>query len=470
MKPRIGLITLVDPRQEFYERALRLGLDIKALNEEMHEKVRETLTKESIDIVEDQFISNKNDAEQIVKGILKRNIELLILHVPGWTFPVFGVVAAREANKHDVPSLVLATSAISGPTALKGALDEVGLINKVLYGDITEPEVIKQICVFARVASTKMRLSGQTLGIFGGRSMGMYTAIGDPSQIQKMFGVDIEHIDQIEIVREAEKVSPELVNVYMEWLKRNVKEIRYDGDILTKEKLEKQVRCYIATKEIAKRLDISFIGIKCQPELSDGYINQCLTAMLSNDPYDADGSKEPIVCACEADMNGALTMQILKMLSGGKPVLFMDLIDYDKKRKIVTCMNCGGASTWYASRSIQPEANLKNIELLPNVQGKAGGACASYVCAPAEVITWARLSRINGKYVMFIIKGKLITDVKMRFPLTWPTAHVAVDVNPLQILSIYDSQHAHIVVGDYTDHLIRFCELAGIKPILFTGD
>ena len=35
-----------------------------------------------------------------------------------------------------------------------------------------------------------------------------------------------------------------------------------------------------------------------------------------NDPYDWDGPHEPIVAATESDMDGALTMQIFKLLTG----------------------------------------------------------------------------------------------------------------------------------------------------------
>ena len=46
-----------------------------------------------------------------------------------------------------------------------------------------------------------------------------------------------------------------------------------------------------------------------------------VTEAFLNDPYDWDGPKDPFVCATEADMDGALTMQILTRLSG-TPVLF----------------------------------------------------------------------------------------------------------------------------------------------------
>ncbi|MGI8779462.1 MAG: hypothetical protein ACR2L8_04725 [Solirubrobacteraceae bacterium] len=41
--------------------------------------------------------------------------------------------------------------------------------------------------------------------------------------------------------------------------------------------------------------------------------------MLLNDPYDCNGPKQPTVCATEADAYAALTMQLLKYVSGGLP-------------------------------------------------------------------------------------------------------------------------------------------------------
>jgi L-fucose isomerase len=43
-----------------------------------------------------------------------------------------------------------------------------------------------------------------------------------------------------------------------------------------------------------------------------------------NDPYDWEGPHEPIVAATEADIDGALTIEILKHISG-EPVLFADV-------------------------------------------------------------------------------------------------------------------------------------------------
>ena len=69
-----------------------------------------------------------------------------------------------------------------------------------------------------------------------------------------------------------------------------------------------------------------------------------LTGAL-NDPYDWNGSKEPIVMACEADSDGALTMQILKLISG-YPSVLLDIRSYDARNEIYVCCNCGALPSW----------------------------------------------------------------------------------------------------------------------------
>ena len=69
--------------------------------------------------------------------------------------------------------------------------------------------------------------------------------------------------------------------------------------------------------------------------------------------------------ACEADGDAALSMEILKEVSGGQPVLFMDVSYIDDERGVFYFPNCGAFCTWYAGRSDTPEENLKHVELRP---------------------------------------------------------------------------------------------------------
>ena len=45
------------------------------------------------------------------------------------------------------------------------------------------------------------------MGLFGGRSLGIDTGTFDPMQWRSQFGVDVTHIDQLEIVRRADLVE-----------------------------------------------------------------------------------------------------------------------------------------------------------------------------------------------------------------------------------------------------------------------
>lgn len=84
--------------------------------------------------------------------------------------------------------------------------------------------------------------------------------------------------------------------------------------------------------------------------------------------------KETTVCACEGNLDEALTVQVLKLVSCGKPMALLDVRHVSDYGPIVLA-NCGGLPTWFAARSdTPPEANLGRIHLVPRTFGKAGGA------------------------------------------------------------------------------------------------
>lgn len=467
-RPSVGVLSIVDPREEFYQGMLKSGVDMKQLEEFLHTELIKLLEEKGAEAIDCGRVNSKKEALIAVSELVHRGGESLIMCIPGWTYPSIGVAAARQAQSHSIPVMVLAPMALSGPTAVKGALDEVGIKNRTLYisGAINSPQVASETMAFVRAASAINRLRGSTLGLIGGRSMGIYTATTDPSQIQRIFGVDVEHIDQVEIIREAEKVPPQVVKQYLEWINENCKVLK-DGEVVTDETLEKQVRCYVAAKRLVASLELDFVGIKCQPELSDKYVNQCLTPTFLNDPYDAEGKKETTPCACEADLNGVLTMQILKLLSGGKPVYFGDILFWDREKRLFTIANCGGASTWYTKRSQNPKENLKGVELVPQVQGKAGGAAIHYIAEEGEPITWARLGRTQGEYRMIIIRGRIVRSEAFENMMKWPVVSIGLECDPAQILEVYPSQHAQLVVGDITKEITEFCRILEIKTLNF---
>jgi L-fucose isomerase len=466
--PKVGIMTLIDPREEFYKAAMKIGFDYDGLNKKNHNQIIKKLREKNINILEAEIVDSKEGSVKATKRFIYKGIELLVIFIPGWTFPSFSAVASRIAAFSSIPTLLIASFGLSGPTAAKGALDEIGATYKVIYGSLDNKEIVNKMVSYAKAVSVVTKLRGMTYGLIGGRSMGMYTAVVDPSYWLKVFGIDIEHVDQSEILRLTRKISEKRVDKLFKWLKDSCAKVNFDEEMLTPEILRKQILGYLAIKEISENNKFDFISVKCINELSDHFCSQCIAAGLMNDPYDdEDLLKSTTVMACEADSNGALSMEILKLLSGGKPVLFMDLIFSDEKENVITCMNCGGASTWYAARSKESVDNLSRVEILPHVHGKAGGGCFAYTAKSSSAVTWMRLSRVNGKYKMFIIKGKLVDNIKPEICLPWPTAHVKLNFNPQVLLEEYDSQHAHIVEGDFVKECKYVAELLGMDAKVF---
>ncbi|MFB0563363.1 MAG: L-fucose/L-arabinose isomerase family protein [Candidatus Lokiarchaeia archaeon] len=467
-RPRVGVLSITDPREEFYEQMLKSGVDMREIERFLHIELIKILQDGGAEIIDGVRVDSKEAGLDIVSGLIKLGIESLVMCVPGWTYPSIGVVVAKSAEARSIPVMVVAPMALSGPLAMKGAFDDVGIKSRTIYvsGAINDPQVVGEILAFVRAASAINRLRGSTLGIIGGRSMGIYTATADPSQLQRIFGVDLEHVDQLEIVREAEIVPKDVVEQYLSWIQENCS-VEKDGEVVTDEKLERQVRSYIAAKKLVASKGFEFVGLKCQPELSDKYVNQCLTPTFLNDPYDAEGGKETTPCACEADVNGALTMQILKLLTGGKPVYFGDILFWNRDQRLFTIANCGGASTWFVKRSSDPKENLKGIQLMPQVQGKAGGAAVYYIAEEGVPVTWARLGRTNGVYRMIIIRGRIVRSEAFEGTMKWPTVSIRVEYDPMVILEVYPSQHVQLVVGDVSKEIREFCRLLDLKTAIF---
>lgn len=463
-KPKVAILSLVDPRKEMYETALKWGFDYDGVNKKEVSKLLKKLEKK-FEIIDSEIVDSKEDSINYTKKFINKNIELLIVFIPGWTFPVFCAMAARLAAFHSIPTLIVSSFALSGPTASKGALDEIGVEHRIIYGDLDKEKTIEEIVKYAKAVSVIHRLRGMTYGAIGGRSMGMVTAMIDPSYWLKSFGIDVEHVDQSEILRISNSVKNKEIEEIYEWTRKEFKNITCDNQMLTAEILKKQLKGYLAIKKIADDNKFDFMGVKCINELSDYFCSQCMAAGLMNDPYDHTGSKKPVVYACECDANGALSMEILHLLSDKKPVLFMDVISFNEEQKIITCMNCGGAATWYSMRAYNSSENLNKVEILPHVHGKAGGGCLAYVAKEAEHVTMIRLSRKDGKYRMFGFTGRLVENVKADINLPWPTAHVKLNNSPSKLLEQYASQHIHIVEGNYIKECEIIAEILGIEFI-----
>lgn len=464
LAPKVALINLADHRDEFY--AVRADLAAEEIG-----KVTRALSGD-VELVLSELVRSDEAARTAAARAKNAGAELLLLHTPIWAPPNLALNLARIA---DLPIGLLAnpapaTSGLPGLLSCAAALEEAGIAHRRFYGDIAQKAFYRDISAFTSAASVKARLVGMRMGLFGGFGVGLYSAGYDPAQWMRIFGLETVHEDQLAIVRAAEAQSRESVAAFASWLTARLGRIAFDGESLTPVHLEKQLRSYLAVRELARRGRYDLLALKCQPELSNGYVLQCLNIALLNDAYDADGPKEPLPCSCEADADGALTMKILTMLSG-KPSALLDVRGFIPEENILILANCGGMPTYFAGRGERADENLRHVHVLPHVFGRAGGGTTQFVAAPGP-ITLARLCRRAGRYWLAILAGETVAkdrEVLHRTTYPWPHAFVRSGLDPRVFVQEFGSNHIHAAPGDWRRELRELALLYGLECKDYSG-
>ena len=430
-------------------------------------------------VIGSETIKSISVARKIGEQLVRANCKQVIMCYNVWNFPylvwpfiqTFGIdkpILSLSNNNGAYPGNV-------GLLATDGALRQVGIRTHRIVGDVNNPEVQKNVINWVIASQALTSIKNDVYGCYGGHSMGMETGYFHLVPTIKHFGTTVCQIDQLLLVKTMETIPSEEVEKGFQWFTKMLgNRILYDGKMLTPETLKRQITLYLAMKKINQEYGFDFCGLKGQRELTEHICLGDIPEMLMNDPYDWNGNKEPFVCATEADSYAALTMQILKYISGGLPVLFMDVRLYHPDLDVWDFCNSGNHSSFYASLSNNPADNFEKITLHPALEFyfKAGGASVEFNAAPCP-LTFARLGLWDDKPYMVIIKGESLSlpeDVRKKINSetdpTWPHVHTRLNCDFNSFLKIFPSNHIIAVSGDYVNTLRYFCDICGIHAIV----
>ncbi|RLG85799.1 MAG: fucose isomerase [Thermoprotei archaeon] len=480
----IGIAMLGDERRSVMERLEpRCMEQIHKLEKLIKDRVKYLDGSSPEVVTAPKVISSIKDSKEVGEYFLKHGVRVLILLYYIWDYPYLVWPLVNIVGK-DKPILNVSNNEGEYPgnvglLATDGALRQAGLRTYRIIGDLDDPKIQDEIIKWVYAAEAYASLRGQVYGMYGGHSMGMETGYFHMIPIQKTFGVTVYQIDQLWLVKEMEKVPEEEVEKGFRWLSELLGDrIKYDGKMLTPEKLKTQLRLYLAMKKVNEEWGFDFCGIKGQRDLTEHVIITDVAEMIMNDPYDWNGRKEPFVCATEADSLGALTMQILKYVSGGLPVLFADVRLYVPEKDIWIFANSGNHSSYYAAFSLDPKENFKKITLWPAIEMyfPSGGASVEFDAAPGEM-TFARLGIRDDKLYMVIVRGESLDlpeeekkRLKEQTNPTWPHMYVKLKASYEEFINVFPANHIHGVPGNRVKELVHFCHIAGIKPIVLGED
>jgi L-fucose isomerase-like protein len=423
---------------------------------------RKALQKSGLEVVEhDLILATKKEARACFDKFKKMNdIDAVVLFSGTWVWAAHMIGAIRDFASTG-KGIVLWTNPGSqgwrpvGGFVLQGALKEIGIRHRVVYGSYDDPAEIEKITAYCRASAMKNLLNLSTIGTFGGRGMGQTCGAADPSQWMKTFGIDIDSRDTSELLAMAKKITTEEVNE----ARRRIQKL-FTEKIPENDQADRSIRLYLAIKKLVKKNEWDFYTIQSFPGLGDEYSATCFAQSMMLE----DGMGTSTL----GDFNTALTVKCLTDLSQ-EPVYYGDLQHVDKSNHEIKIIGDGACPPSLAGK-LGPAGFAEHG--IPT-EGEAGGLSIKLVCKVGKGVL-ARLGRNNGKFEMVITRCTIYEppadQIEKRknecgIPF-WPHGFVKAECDIDALLQTWNNEYACLGYGAHLyEELKAFCELTGIKAI-----
>ena len=338
---------------------------------------------------------------------------------------------------------------------MHGALKEIGLQHRFVYGGYDDPKEIEKIVSYCRASAMKNSLNMSTIGTFGGRGMGQTCGAADPSQWMKVFGIDIDSRDTTELLKTARAVTKKEIEQARERIQKLFAE-----NIPADEQSDRSISLYLALKKTVAKEGFDFYTIQSFPGLGDEYCATCFAqSMMLEDGVGA---------STLGDFNTAMTVKCLTDLSAER-VYYGDLQHIDKSNNEIKIIGDGACPPSLAGK-LGPAGFAEHG--IPT-EGGAGGISVKLICKVGQGVL-ARLGRNDGQFEMVITRCNIFEppaeQVEARknecgIPF-WPHGFVKAQCDIDQLLEAWTNEYACLGYGEHLyEELKAFCEITGIKAI-----
>ena len=390
----------------------------------------------------DKMITEVAALPDIIQDFRAHPIQALVLQIG--TFPD-GEMPLSLSENLDVPFIVhslpepnpeksIEVNRLWGANLPADPLPEFEQPYTVGQGAPNDPAFQNQLSTHLKAAVTLNSLKGTRLGLIGFRAPGFYPCVFDEILLRKQFGIGLDHIALSDVTAALETVAQKTAP--------HDSFPTIEGGTLPPESVEMMERYYAALTTVLERGNQSVFAIKDWPEImgldDPGGIWPALGWLLD------DGH----LLAPEGDVNSAVTILMLKRISGGTP-FFTDVSVLDAEQSTFLLWHYGGA----------PSLAADPAEIRFGEEGRE----VQFTLKPGPV-TLAKIGMHRGAFRILAFSAEVLPEkvTLRRAGAKIRTTNTPADEIMQHILDQGWEHHYCLIHGDVLAELKVFARLAGI--------
>ena len=275
----------------------------------------------------------------------------------------------------------------------------------------------------------------QTIGIIGTRPEGFDTCDYNSNEVTTKLNVSLVDLELEDLFDEAKEVEADTILK----TKSTVSSYLQGTEELVQEEFDKSLSIYHGLESLKDKHKLDAFAIRCWPETFTEYgCASCGPMAMMNE--------KKVSCACEADVLGGISCNILNQMNDS-PSLLVDIVDVDKLDNSLVFWHCGLAPISMAKEGTAKSGIHSNRRkpLLHDFSLKEGE------------ITIFRVSKARNKLQFFILNGQVI-DRPNSFSGTSGVISLG-ENSPQKLEEMFKGgleHHVAFTYGDISDQLIHF--------------
>ncbi len=426
-------------------------------------------------MITEDVLFDESEIVSTARQMEQDGADLIVLVVGTWLFSSIVASTVVELNTPVVLyglSDQIANGNLGASLQIRYVLEEMGKKPPYLCGQIADEKNLDTIRRYLKAAWVKRYLRNRNLATIGGKCMMMYQTQVNEFDWKRVFGVDFPQYDTAQVFYEMETVDEDEARAVADEFLSRIGQVNWEmdtGERICPDAVVSQAKMFLAFKRLQQIYDIDIFANKCMPEMSHpnygyGYPG-CVATCMANEAG--------ITVACEADVPAALSMYILRLLSG-QPVFFADIARLNKPARKITFFNCGTAPISMADPdkiiSLWPVPDFLPDEAVPDEYFvrdlECVGACINFELPNGREVTLLRVGG-NGDTLRFhaatAITSQREVEPEEVLGNRWPGFGLTFKSELDRFLQNTTGHHYSIVVGNYVEELRCLAELLGIK-------